>query len=332
MHPRTAGPYTLLRALGPGRVGALHLGRTDKGTRVMITIIRPEFARDPSFLACLREDLDLAYRVRSPRVTAVLDGDLRAELPWLATEYVEAPTMREVVAESGPLPPEDQQLLGVGLAEALEAIHAAGTAHRDLTPDTVVLAPDGPRVTDLGIARALVATPLTRGGTLLGTPGYGAPEQIADGVGEPASDVFALGTVLVHAATARSPFGSGDPVAVFDRVLHSWPVIDGVPPEFAPIVEACLNRDPAQRPEPRQVRDAIAGIDLRPTGYPEAIPAQPTALTRRIGQPSRGRRALRLTASALQMAVLVTLLLAVLHGPAWVEGVAQSIQAALARF
>jgi serine/threonine protein kinase len=329
MHPRTAGPYTLLRPLGPGRVGELHLGRTDKGARLVITIIRPEFARDPAFLACLREDLDLAYRVRSPRVAAVLDGDLQAEVPWLATEYVEAPTLRAVVAEGGPLSPDDQQLLGVGLAEALEAIHAAGTAHRDLTPDAVVLAPDGPHLTDLGIARALAASPLTRGSALLGTPGYVAPEQIVEGVGRPASDVFALGAVLLHAATARSPFGSGDPVAVLDRALHSWPVLDGVPPGFAPVVEACLNRDPAARPGPQQVRDALTAIDLRPTGYPEAIQARPTVVARRAGRPRRS--ALRLAASVIQMAVVVTLLLAVLHGPAWVEGVVQSIQAALGR-
>ena len=267
MHPRTVGPYTLLSVLGVGRLGRVYLARTGKGERVAVRVIRGEFASDPRFRARLREEVDIVARVRSPRVAAVLDADVDADVPWLATEYVPAPSLAVLLSRCGPLSVDGVRRLGVELAGALAAIHDAGAVHRDLRPANVLVTAAGPRVVDVGIVRAAAASPLTRGGGLIGAAGYLAPEQLLNGPGVPASDVFALGSVLLHAATWRAPFGTGDVAAVLHRVLRVGPDLRGLDPGVVPIVAACLHPDPALRPTPREVRDALA----EPAPGPPAI-------------------------------------------------------------
>ena len=257
-HPRTMGPYTLLSVLGIGGLGSVHLARTEKGKRVAVRVIRGEFAADPRFRARLREEVDVVSRVRSPRVAVVLDADVDADVPWLAAEYVPAPSLAVLLSRCGPLSVDGVRRLGIELAEALAAIHDAGAVHRDLRPGNVLVTAAGPRVIDVGIVRAAAASPLTRGGGLIGAAGYLAPEQLLNGPGGPASDVFALGSVLLHAATWRAPFGTGDVAAVLHRVLRVGPDLRGLDAGVVPIVAACLHPDPALRPTPREVRDALA--------------------------------------------------------------------------
>lgn len=221
MQLRTVGPYTLLRVLGIGRLGRVHLARTHKGERIAVRVIRGEFAADPRFRACLREEVDVVARVRGPRVAAVLDADVDADVPWLATEYVPTPSLAALLSRCGPLSVAGVRRLGVELAEALTVIHDAGAVHRDLRSANILVPAAGARVVDVGVARAAAASPLTRGGGLLGAAGYLAPEQLLNGPGGPASDVFALGSVLLHAATWRAPFGTGDVTAVLHRVLRA---------------------------------------------------------------------------------------------------------------
>jgi serine/threonine protein kinase len=272
MHPRTAGPYTLLRVLGGGGMGRVHLARTDKGARVAVKIIRSELAGEPEFRARLREEVDRASRVRGPRVAALIDSDTEGEVCWLASEYVPGLSLWETVAEIGPLPVDAVRRLGIGLAEALETIHGAGLVHRSLTPGNVLVTAEGPRVTDIGLSRAAAVSPITRRGALVGLPGYLAPEQIL-GDAQPASDVFALGSVLIHAATWREPFGRGDTPAVLHRVLHVGPNLAGIAPEIAPVLVACLHRDPAQRPTPRQLRETLTTALTERSTPPMAPPA-----------------------------------------------------------
>ena len=272
MHPRTFGPYTLLSPLGGSGFGRVHLGRTDKGVRVALRVVRPEFAADPWFRAALRDEVEVVSRVRSPRVAALLDADAEADIPWLATEYGPAPSIATMLARCGPLSVGGVRRLGVALTEALEAIHEAGAVHRDLRPRNVLVTADGPRVVDVGVSRAAAASPLTRGGGLVGAPGYVAPEQLLNGPGEPASDVFALGSVLLHTATWREPFGTGDVATVLHRVLRVGPDLRGLAPELVPLIASCLHPDPAQRPTPREVRDALAGTAPSATGPDEPSP------------------------------------------------------------
>jgi serine/threonine protein kinase len=256
--PRTCGPYTLLSVLGGTGFGRVHLGRTDKGARAAVRVIRPEFAADAWFRACLRDEVEVAAKVRHPRVAALLEADTETGVPWLAAEYVPAPSLAVMLARCGPLSVDGVRRLGVHLAEAVEAIHEAGAVHRDLRPRNVLITGDGPCLVDVGISRAAAASPLTRGGGLLGTPGYVAPEQLLNGPGEPASDVFALGAVLLHAATWREPFGTGDIATVLHRVLRVGPDLRGLAPELVPLVRSCLHPDPTRRPTPTEVRERLA--------------------------------------------------------------------------
>jgi serine/threonine protein kinase len=306
MQPARVGPYTVLQVLGTGALGRVVLGRTDRGARVAVKAFRPELARYPAFRARLREEIDAAARVRGPRVAAVLDADCAGDVPWLATEYVPAPPLHEVLAARGPLDPAATRELGIGLAEALATIHRAGAVHGDLKPGNVLLGPDGPHVTDVGVARAAAATPLTRGGALVGTLGYLAPEQVVDGRAGPASDVFALGALLLFAATWRRPFGDGDATAVLHRLLHATPDLAGVSGEVATVVEACLRPDPARRPGPAQVRETLATAARAPgvadgpaTGSSPRVPAPgPPAAPPPVRALGRGRRIASATAVA----------------------------------
>ena len=171
-------------------------------------------------------------------------------------------------------------LLG-GLVEALQAIHACGVVHRDLKPANVLLATDGPRVIDFGIAHAVDGTSLTAAGVVFGTPGYMSPEQ-AEGRGAgPASDVFALGCVVFYAAAGTGPFGTGTAAAILYRVVHADPVLDRVPPRLRGVIAGCLAKDPAARPSLRTLSGAIAG-GMDATG-PSAVAFWPSSVTRLIG-------------------------------------------------
>ena len=201
--------------------------------------------------------------------------------PWLATAFVPGPPLDHVVGENGPLPEQALWPLLAGLVEALQAIHACGVVHRDLKPANVLLATDGPRVIDFGIARAVDGTSLTAAGVVFGTPGYMSPEQ-AEGRGAgPASDVFALGCVVAYAAAGMGPFGTGTAAAILYRVVHAEPVLDRVPPRLREVIARCLAKDPAARPSLRALSGAIAG-GMDATG-PSAVAFWPSSVARLIG-------------------------------------------------
>jgi serine/threonine protein kinase len=211
----------------------------------------------------------------------VVASGLNERPPWLATAFVPGPSLDQVVAENGPLPEQALWPLLAGLVEALQAIHACGVVHRDLKPANVLLATDGPRVIDFGIARAADGTSLTAAGVVFGTPGFMSPEQ-AEGRGAgPASDVFALGCVVAYAAAGMGPFGTGTAAAILYRVVHAQPVLDGVPPRLRPVIAACLAKDPGARASLRALSGMIAG-ETDTTG-PSAVAFWPSSVARLIG-------------------------------------------------
>ena len=282
--PRSIGGFTLTRLLGEGGMGRVYLGRGRAGTAA-VKVVRSDLAGDPEFRARFGHEIEAASRVRSPYTAALLGADAAADPPWMATEYVPAPSLREAVGLHGPMPVEQVRLLGIGLADALAAIHAAGIVHRDLKPANVLLGADGPKVIDFGIARAADSTVLTRTGAVVGSPGYIAPEQITHARSQPAGDVFALGGVLAYAATGRPPFGSGDVNALLYRTVHGEPDLTGIPEPLAGLVRSCLDRDPARRPSTAAVRAALSGgPEDRPTGG-----WLPAALAPSEGRPVRRR-------------------------------------------
>ncbi|MFF8435494.1 bifunctional serine/threonine-protein kinase/ABC transporter substrate-binding protein [Streptomyces bacillaris] len=264
--PARIGGHRLLGRLGAGGMGTVYLGRTDAGALAAVKVILPEYAGDEEFRTRFRREAEAARRVDSPWAVRVTGADTESETPWLATEFVPGPTLPEVVARYGPLPARSVKVLGRLLARALAAVHAAGLAHRDVKPGNVLLAADGPRLIDFGIARAVDATALTATGLVVGTPGFLPPEQ-ATGSGAdagPAGDVFSLGALLAYAATGRPPFGSGAVDALLYRTVHDAPDLDGVDdPGIRALLTECLAKDPAARP-------SAAGLDTRIT---EDVPA-----------------------------------------------------------
>ena len=246
--PEWVGPYRLLGRLGAGGMGEVYLARSPGGRLVAVKIIRPELAADRGFRARFAREAAAARTVSGVFTAPVVDADTEATRPWLATAYVPGPSLAEAVAQRGPLPPGLVLTLGAGLAEGLQAIHAAGLVHRDLKPSNVLLADDGPRVIDFGIARAADVSELTQTGMILGSPGFLSPEQAQGGAVGPPSDVFSLGSVLNFAASGEGPFGVGSVASLVYRVVNGEPNLSGVPEQLRPLIQRCLAKDPARRP------------------------------------------------------------------------------------
>ncbi|WP_328870782.1 serine/threonine-protein kinase [Streptomyces sp. NBC_00287] len=258
--PRRIGPYEVLGRLGAGGMGEVYLAEARGGMRLAVKVVRPEHAGDRTFRARFRQELRAARDVGGDGTytARVVDADPEGEPPWMATEFVEGPTLRDAVLDGGPLPAPAVRVLAAALGRALTAIHARDLVHRDLKPSNILLAADGPRVIDFGIVRALEATALTSPGSIVGTVGYVSPEQIRNsGEVGPQSDVFALGAVLAYASGGRQPFGEGHESVVLLRILNGDHDLSQVPEEFRPLVESCLRPDPAGRPVPEVVMAAV---------------------------------------------------------------------------
>jgi outer membrane protein assembly factor BamB len=251
--PRVAGEFRLRARLGAGGMGQVYLGYSPAGRAVAVKICHPEFAADPAFVTRFAREVAAARAVNGLYTAQVIDAGPDDSPPWLATSYVPGPSLHDAVAGHGPLPGPAVWRLAAGLAEALAAVHARGLVHRDLKPTNVLLAADGPRVIDFGIARAVDGTSLTTTGYAFGTPAYMSPEQAGGQPATPASDVYALGSVLCFAATGGTPFGDGEPAAVLYRIVHAEPALETVPGALRSLVAGCLAKDPADRPTLAQV-------------------------------------------------------------------------------
>ncbi len=258
--PEYIGPYRLIARLGAGGMGLVYLGRSDLGRTVAVKVVQAEYAQHDEFRRRFAREVAAARRVGGAWTADVLDADTDAAVPWVATQYIPGPDLTSVVARDfGPLPEHSVRVLANRLALALQAVHEAGLIHRDLKPSNVLVTVDGPRVIDFGIARArdgLTGDSLhTRTGMLIGSPGFMSPEQVRGLELTPASDVFCLGALLVYASTGRLLFGAADTGlnAHLFRIAEEEADLTGVPDTLVDLVRACLDKDPAKRPTPREV-------------------------------------------------------------------------------
>ncbi|MGW2372285.1 serine/threonine protein kinase [Kitasatospora sp. NPDC001683] len=285
------GRYRLLARLGSGGMGVVYLGRSPGGRLVAVKCVHWDLATDAEFRLRFTRELEAARRVGGFHTAQVVDADPEGDPPWLVTAYIPGPSLDAAVAAHGALPEPVLRVLGAGLAEALAAIHAVGLVHRDLKPSNVLLGDDGPRVIDFGIARALDGASITRTQTVIGTPGYMAPEQIAGEPLSPACDVFSLGRVLCHAAGVDPYGGGGDPQVLLYRIMHTEPDLTGLPEGLRPVVAACLARRPEDRPTPAQLLERLGrpGYD-GPTGswLPEALRVKPAVPEAPLVAPGSG--------------------------------------------
>ncbi|WP_405614507.1 protein kinase domain-containing protein [Streptomyces sp. NBC_01508] len=294
--PRQVGPYRILARLGAGGMGEVYLGADTRpaasgaASLAAVKVVRADLLASggAAFRDRFRREISTARAVEGRFTARLLAGEADAAAPWLATEYVAGPTLDRAVREAGPLPVETVRSLGLGLVRALRGIHHARVLHRDLKPANVLLGADGPRVIDFGIARDFGASTLTATGAMVGSPGYMSPEHVLGGRHVvPASDVFALASVLCYAATGEGPFGTGPVAAVLYRISQAEARLDAVPGELRALIEDCLRPDPSARPDAivleARFRDAGAeDLVVWPAGVRDQVDLYEGELTRAV--------------------------------------------------
>jgi len=292
--PEQIGGYVLIGRLGAGAMGQVYLGRSAAGRIVAVKTIKIEFAEEPDFRTRFAQEVAAARRVSGAFTAPVVAADPEADVPWLATAYVPAPSLSTLVRTCGPLSVPAVRWLAAGCAEALESIHSTGLVHRDLKPSNVLVSPDGPRVIDFGVARAAERIQLTVTRGAVGTPAYMAPEQARDTrQATTASDVYSLGATMLFAATGHGPYQGDTVMDVLVQLATEPPDLSGLPGDLADIVTACLERDPRKRPASTAVLAHLApgiglGSDARELG-PVALSGPALALIaeyRRVPTPS----------------------------------------------
>ncbi|MDI5910355.1 serine/threonine-protein kinase, partial [Streptomyces sp. 12257] len=276
--PRVVGSFKLHRRLGAGGMGVVYLGSDRKGQRVALKVIRPDLAEDQEFRSRFAREVSAARRIRGGCTARLVAADLEADRPWFATQYVPGPSLHDKVADEGSLRAAEVAAIGAALSEGLVAVHEAGVVHRDLKPSNILLSPKGPRIIDFGIAWATGASTLTHVGTAVGSPGFLAPEQVRGAAVTPATDVFSLGATLAYASMGDSPFGHGSSEVMLYRVVHEEAQLHGVPDAVAPLIRACLAKDPEERPSTLQLSLRLKEIAAREAqGLPDLRPPAPRA-------------------------------------------------------
>ncbi|WP_194925900.1 serine/threonine-protein kinase [Catenulispora pinisilvae] len=277
--PAEIGRYRLYARLGAGGMGRVYLSTLPGGRPVALKVVHDGLAADPEFRRRFALEARAAQQVNGIHIAQLLDVGADDPIPWLATAYIPGPSLLEAVRLQGPLPVQTVRILTAGIARALDAIHQAGLIHRDLKPANVILAEDGPRVIDFGVARAADSTTGLTGGRV-GSPQYMAPEQIRNQSATPALDVFALGALTFFAATGRPAFGEGEELAVLFRIVQEEPDLSACPQVVRDLVAACLAKDPEQRPDLAAIirycegENTAAGAGWLPSGVAEMARAR----------------------------------------------------------
>ncbi|WIM93310.1 protein kinase [Actinoplanes oblitus] len=274
--PQRVGAYRIIGRLGAGGMGTVYLAESGQGRLVAVKVVRPALASDEVFRRRFRTEVQRARQVPPFCTAEVLDADPDHEPPYLVIEYVDGPSLADVVRRHGPLTSANLHGVAIGVATALTAIHAAGVIHRDLKPANVLLPPGTPKVIDFGIARAMQAsTQHTLTDQMVGTVAYMAPERFENAPGESltaAADIFAWGAVVAYAGTGRSPFDGGTPLATATRIMTGPPDLTGLDRPLRELVEAALQKRAADRPDARQLLDLLLSIA---TVAESAMVAQP---------------------------------------------------------
>ncbi|MDC0772095.1 protein kinase domain-containing protein [Streptomyces sp. HD] len=300
--PRSVGGYKLVDRLGAGGMGIVYRGRARSGREVAVKVVHSQYAEDAVFRMRFRQEIEAVRKVSGAFTAPVVDADPEAARPWMATQYVPGRSLAERLRERGPLRGAELRQLALGLVEALRDIHRAGVVHRDLKPANVLMAEDGPRVIDFGISRAAENhQTLTETGQMIGTPPFMSPEQFTDArkVG-PASDVFSLGALLVFALTGRGPFDADSPYLTAYRVVHDAPVLDGLAQPLRSVLERCLAKEVADRPELDELASRFADVLPDPAeGDPQTVSLRLDALVtpRSDGETSPGNGTDRMAAT-----------------------------------
>jgi Tol biopolymer transport system component len=315
------GSYEILAALGAGGMGEVYRARDVRLQRdVAIKVLPEDVTADPARVQRFEQEARAAAALNHPNILAVFDIGDRQGSPYIVSELLEGQTLRERLA-SGPLPPRKAVDYAIQIARGLAAAHERGIVHRDLKPDNVFLTTDGrAKVLDFGLAKlterehpeltlsALPTTPPnTAIGTVLGTIGYMAPEQVRGAQVDQRTDIFAFGALLYEMLSGRRAFGGDTGIDVMTAVLKEDPpdlpsAERQIPPGLQRIVDRCLEKSPAARFQTASDLGFALESLTSASGAAAVVDAGPaTAGTSGIW----GRRAAMLWASAAAVFLLV---------------------------
>jgi serine/threonine protein kinase/outer membrane protein assembly factor BamB len=275
--PVRVGGFRLEARLGSGGMGQVFLGSSLEGRAVAVKVVHASLAADQAFRVRFRREVAAAQAVSGAYTASVVSAGPDDDPPWMATEFVQGPSLWQAVTTAGPLPVPTVWRLAAGLVAALQAVHSCGLVHRDLKPQNVLLSEDGPRLIDFGVCQALGDSAVTGTGLIVGTPPYMSPEQAKGKRAGAASDVFSLGCVLAFAATGMPPYGNGQPAAVLYRIVHAAPALGGLGGELHDLIAACLAKPATERPSLSALSRDIAtggyGADQDAAAPDLAVPA-----------------------------------------------------------
>ncbi|MEW2358590.1 serine/threonine-protein kinase [Spirillospora sp. NPDC029432] len=281
--PRALGQFEVVGRLGAGGQGAVFLGKAPNGEYVAVKLLHAQMAGDPAARARFGREVAAAQKVEPFCTARVLEADVQGDQPYVVSEFIDGPSLHDVVAHNGPLGAAELERLAIGTVTALAAIHEAGIVHRDFKPNNVMLASDGPRVVDFGIARTVNSqeSAVTATGMVVGTPGYLAPEQLTGAPLTPAVDIFAWGATMVFAGTGQSPFEADTLPVIINRILNEEPDLSALPAgPLRDLIGRCLSKDAGLRPPAAQLL-------LNLLGHVGAAPANPNAQEDLLNQGTR---------------------------------------------
>lgn len=309
--PTRIASYRVMGRLGVGGMGVVYVAETPGRNRVAIKCVHSHLVSNPEFRRRFTREVAATRMVDGLCTARVVDADTEGEFPYLVMEYVDGPSLAEVVAQDGPLSDDQVVVLAAGLAEALVSIHAAGISHRDLKPANVLLSSSGPKVIDFGISAASGASTLTQQGTVVGTPAWLSPEHVNGGDVSFPADIFSWAGVVVYAATGQPPFGEVAPEAYAARLLHAEPKLTGTPAALVPVLTRAFAKDAEARPTAPQLLQALIGAgdpvagDVTKIMTRESWPEPTQQLTAVAPTPSRRRSWGKVIAASVAVALAI---------------------------
>ncbi len=277
---KRVGNYRVLDEIGRGGMGVVYAAEDERLRRpVALKALTPEYTRDPLRRERLTREARAAAALSHPAIATIFALEEIDDALYIVSELVRGRTLRDELRD-GPLPRAELIPVLIAIATALEAAHERGIVHRDLKPENIIRGVDGRiKVLDFGLARAPVrrdaaSTRLTEAGTVLGTVGYMAPEQLSGGEVDARADIFAFGVLAWELATGEHPFGT-DMAAVLARMTD---LIEGgtgslwrtLPlPGLDQIVRRCLRAAPAERyPSAAALLGDLRALERSPGGAP----------------------------------------------------------------